>query len=688
MADWLSPDANWIPARIPEPVRKARISAAVLFRDPSAHLVRDEFGFETVDADRYVADLTQRINATAQADVRRDAAIMTRLDGRLDPADYVTRAIDFPQAARSLVALAREISNSDVGACYVFDHGVKAMRLVAVDLPGDLSQQWCYEDELSLEASALAITCFSARRPVQLPPGLPDVKLTEMTCKHVGGDPAVGDGKGGIELATPIVGPLASPKARAVGVLTVAKLDSAKSSYGAYDHALLRNVALRLSLISATTNSEAAARTFTRLSSRRIARRGRASMPASIVPGGGDRFGQPNTGLLGKPLPEDLVATLPAITEGLRTLGQVTGSHSATFRAALPSDETQRPHGLVLRRIAAYPSHWMDDENEIQTAEDGGINWRVVLEGRPHYAPVVASAKGYLQRRKETAAQLSVPVFVQGRVIGTVNLESADRNAYDAQVATAHAFAAHVGLAIADARIAIAGVLHDYATEIVNRGHQIGGDCNELRLIAERMEQEDAARIECIADMIDRKAKGLRRFVELTPPHPDASNTFPALVTEQIRKIKLRKVNVECNPKDAWGLHPPAATDLIEEALKDIFHNVKRHATTDGGRPRMELRQGVWGGQRQDLLVVHNRASECLDPSREANVFRAPLVRPLGGQSGEPGTQVPQLGAYLAGTLIRRVGGEVHFSHRPNEQTRIVVSVPATNPREKKRGTH
>lgn len=680
MADWLSPSANWVPARIPGAARTARISAAVLFLDPTEHLSEDETGLEVVDADRHVVDITERINATAQADVRRDAAIMARLDNRLDPADYVTRTIDFKQAAKSLVALAREISGSDVGACYVFDHGVDAMRLEAHDLPGDRARLWRYEEELPLDSDELVLNCYLSRRPIQLPPGPPDAKTPAMTC--CGSDGKRLEQGPWVELATPIVGPLASPKARAVGVLTVTRLTS-DLPYGAYDLALMRNIALRLSLISATTNSEEAARTFTRLSSHRIARRG--SQSTSIVPEGQSGAGLAKAEVVGKPLPEDLETTLPAITEGLQTLGRVTGSHSATFRAALPGEETERAHGLVLRRIAAHPRHWMKDGNEIQTAEEGGINWRVALEGRPYYAPIVASAKGYLSKREKTVAELSVPVFVQGRVIGTVNLESADRNAYDAQVATAHAFAAHVGLAIADARIAIASVLHDYATKIVSRGHEIGGECKELRAISSELEPNHTKRIWEIANAVERKVKGLREF-ERSAPDPEVGRTLPDLVDEQIRKIELRKVKIDRNPKDVWGLHAPAVTDVIEEALKDIFHNVNRHSPTDGERARMELRRGRWGGRLQDLLIIHNRASECLNPRREANVFRVPLVRSLGdgGRAGAGGTQVPQLGAYLAGTLIRGVGGEVHLTHGPDEQTRIVVSVPATNPRESK----
>jgi GAF domain-containing protein len=672
LADWLGrPD--WVPATAPTDVDGARIAVILLFLEPADGALVDVDGVTAVDASDRVLELTCKVNATAQADVRRDAAIMARLDNELDPADYAESTVNLQQAADSLVKLAVRVSRSRFGACYVFDHGAKAMRCVAATIgEEDESRGWHYEPTLFLDSESLTISCFRNRRSIQLPPGLPTDEEVKPSC--IG---STGPNERTLELATPIVGPLASPKAPSVGVLTVARLGDSVSSYGAYDLAVLRNIGLRLALINATANTEAAARTFADLSTRATAqiRAGAAqgvfratrmsAAPASSRP----------------PLPDDLLMTLPAIQSGLETLGRITGSHSATFRAALPAEAPAGPHGLTLRRVAAYPTHWLEGDGELQGQDEGGVNWRVALSGKPQYVPVVGDEDAYLGRRKETLSELCVPVLVEGRVIGIVNLESGSRNAYEALVTTAQAFAAHVGLAIADARIAIASVLHDYATQIVRRGHELGGqECRALRkLAAEAPEGDWPDRLRHLANEIEAKSKGLRTFTSETEPHPPESLTFPELVAAKRDEIKLTFADVSVDPDCEWSAYPQGVADIVGQALRDILVNVKRHSTKDYRRAGLAVHQGLWGGQTHDVLTITNSASSPLSAVDAANAFRGLLAResPHRGDDADKGLRVPQLGAYLAGSMARRVGGDVHLWQDPVGTTRVTLSIPS-----------
>jgi hypothetical protein len=679
LARWLS-SGDWIPARLPVEVSGSRIAAAVLFLAPAAESVGEADGTQMVAADEVVVDITCRLNATAQADVRRDAAIMARLDNELDPADYAESTVDLEQAADSLLSLAVKVSRSRYGACYVLDHGAKALRCVATRVPPeDREAGWHYEPELELNSDSLASSCLKNRRSIQLPPGLPTDLGVRPTCV----EPA-GTNLETVEQATPIVGPLASPKAPSVGVLTVARAGDLATPYGAYDLAVLRNICLRLSLINATANTEAAARTFARLSTRATAQiRDGAATGVFRSP----RMSPAPTGKT--PLPDDLLMTLPAIQSGLETLGRITGSHSATFRAALPSEE-DRAHGLTLRRVAAYPPYWLDEEGELQSAGEGGVNWRVALSGTPQYVPVVSDEETYLGRREETLSELCVPVLVEGRVIGVVNLESGSRNAYEALVTTAQAFAAHVGLAIADARIAIASVLHDYATRIVRRGHEMGGrECRSLRKLAEEAPEGDwPDRLRRLADEVEAKAKGLRTFSPETEFEMPDRITFPQLVEDQRAAVQLTFADLTVAEDREWAEYPSGTADIVAQALRDILHNVKRHATKDGRMAILRVHQGVWGGQLHDVLTIKNFASSPLSAVEAANAFRALLAQetprpedPAGGS----GLRVPQFGAYLAGSMARRVGGDAHLWQDAAGMTRVTLSIPS-NPRKENWG--
>jgi hypothetical protein len=663
---------------MPAETHGARIAAAVLLLDPAPEAVADSQGRRVVEADAAVVDITCRLNATAQADVRRDTAIMARLDNELDPADYAESTVDLDQAADSLLKLAVKVSGSRVGACYVLDHGAKALRRVAVTLSeDDEAAGWGYQEKLDLTSDALAISCLKNRRAIQMPPGLPTDQEVRPTCA---GSP--GSDAGMIELATPIVGPLASPKAPSVGVLTVARIDGSATPYGAYDHAVLRNIGLRLALIYATANAEAAARTFARLSTRATAQI-RDGAVAGVFRSPRFSRGQDDRG---RPLPDDLLMTLPAIQSGLETLGRITGSHSATFRAALPSEAETGPHGLTLRRVAAHPPHWLAEEGELQSEEEGGVNWRVALSGTPQYVPVVSDEETYLGRRQETLSELCVPVLVEGRVIGVVNLESGSRNAYEALVTTAQAFAAHVGLAIADARIAIASVLHDYATRIVRRGHEMGGrECRSLRELAAEAPQGDwADRLRRLADEVEAKAKGLRTFDGDSVFELPAAITFPDLVERQRSAVGLTFADLVIAQSQEWSRYPPGVADIVAQALWDILDNVKRHSTKDARIATLRVHRGAWGGQQHDVLTIDNAASSPLSAVEAANAFRALLVRETprpAAEGGGSGLRVPQFGAYLAGSMARRVGGDVHLWQDATGMTRVNLSIPS-NPQQ------
>jgi hypothetical protein len=679
LATWLSPQEDWIPARIPT-AATARISVAVLFLEPDSEYVVDQDEMRLVEAGAQIVEITERVNATVQADVRRDAAIMARLDDQLDPADFAEGTVDLKQAANSLVQLAVEVSRSDVGACYVFDHGRGAMTQTGFAVPDPLREAgWVYPDELDENSHALAFSSLSNRRPIQLPPGFPTEDGVVATCMC-----ASDIHSESVELATPIVGPLASPKAPAVGVLTVARIGTEDAKYGAYDLAVLRNISLRLALINATANTEAAARVFARLSTRATDRI--RSQTAVSGPLRGLRLTEDGLGsFLRAPLPDDLYMTLPAIQEGLETLGRITGSYSATFRAALPSPDTTGPHGLTLRRVAAYPKRWLEAEGALQREEQGGLNWKVALTGTPQYAPVVEEEDAYLESRKETLSELCVPVLVEGRVIGVVNLESADRNAYDALVTTAQAFAAHVGLAIADARIAISSVLHDYAIEIVRRGHELGGqECRDLRALAAKAPARNWQELlEKSADEIERKAKGLRAFAS-ADDDPVGPLSFPELVLERKAALELDFAELLIDPTAEWQHYPPGVAQIVSLALKDVLGNLKRHSATSAAKATMLLYQGPWGGELHDILRIVNRPSAPLDPVDAINAYRALLgyETPDPSADGSDATlRVPQIGAYLAGTMARRVGGDVHLCQRVDGLTQVTLSIPS-NPQQ------
>lgn len=668
LASWLNPDL-WTPVWIPTQAARARISVAVFLRGVRASAADDA---QWIDLPREMIRVTEMVNATAHADVRRDLTIMQRVDDKLDPADYASGTIRYERATRALVELAVAISEAQAGAYYAIDRATESLRINAASYADGAADLCSFPSALGLGDSPAA--CRSARENVtaQWTESASSDDSMVATCTSSTSHPIP------LELVTPVPGPLASPRAPAAGVLAVAKVEGLAKPFSAYDLALLRNVALRLALISATANAEALAEVFAGLSARVSGRDGNAIEPRAHPSTAAHR---PDAG---PSLPDDLVAARAVIEDGLGKLHHMTGSQTATFRAALPCWDGPMPYGLVLARAAAHPRSLMQEEGVLQ--RDEGLNWKVAREGRLRYAPNVAEESHYLARRDSTSAELCVPVSVEGRVIGVINLESTVPHAYDAYISTAQAFAAHVGLAIADARITIAAQLNDYSLEIVRRSHDVGSECNELlRSTVTTVPTETYETIRAVTRRIRKKTQELRLFSSDWPATTVAdTSTFPALVAAAHQGLKVTFIETYEDAAATWQPHQPRDVELIGNALRDIFLNVKRHSrTSEDEVALLHLTQAVWGGQLQDILVIHNTARDPLNIKRAVNAYHSPLAHRTPAAPGRdaPTSEWPRMGAYLAGTHARRLGGDIGMSFSETGTARLTFTVPSPGDR-------
>jgi GAF domain-containing protein len=667
LAEWLSQSASrWIPARLPDSVRGARMNAALLFYEPSCDIA-DEAGSPVIEADAAVIDIMVRITSTAHANVRRDDVIMKRLDDKLDPAKYVAGSVDFEAAADALVDLAVEISDSCAGACYIVDHSKKRFELRAVSVSASAEGDWAYPPDLATHDDALAVAATLEHLTLQLPPGLAHSPLrpTGLT-----------DGESSIlELATPLPGPLATPKAPAVGVLTVMKPQRNANAYGAYEIAVMRNVALRLALIATTTNTTQAAQMFARLS----------MQGARVMPFVGDGNAVTRSPVK---LPDDVAVTVPSIEDVLSTLGSVTHSGTVTFRAALPDGDNDGPQGLTLARVAAYPAQQARSKRHaLQPESEGGYNWIAVRTGEISNVPKVdQKSADYSEHRRDTRSELAVPVYVEDRVVGVVNLESPVEHAFDAHVEIAQAAAEHIGLAIANARLALSVRLQERATETLRHAHQITHLPEDLMPILDGIPQKKAQALTDAVKKIQSEVDHLCVMPLVTSTAPEVDDTsFPSLVLQAMAEQNIGEEHLTVDD-GLWYPHPAPVAVVIAKALADVLDNAKRYRAEVGDPPRLTIAHGEWGGQPQDVLIVTTTPGEILMPEHAINVYRCPLNlrRPTPRADGE---KAP-LGAYLAGLQIRRVGGDVYLAYTDGRDARVTVAVPAPVPPGQDRGRH
>lgn len=660
---WLGQHDRWRVVPSTEAIRRGRIATVLLARDAMSDA--DLGTAPLVDPNRALK-IAAMVNSTVQADVRRDTAIMASLGDTLQrppPSDgSIDAALD--QAVRALVGLSVEVSSSDAAAYYVPQRGRSRLERAAVSHADD-EQAISFPKFVAASSRSVVAACMREHRTIQMPPGLGREQEVRITAR-----PATGC----IELATPVTGPMGSPRGMAVGVLTVVKAatstDGRSTGYGSYDLALVRNISLRLALLGAAAKTELTARTFARSGMRSPA--SRPQLTARWGDSARDEEG-------GVTVPKDIEEVLPAITGGLQRIAEMTGSHSATFRAALPNWDSAEVHGLALMRVAAFPAERLRDPYRILTQEDGGVTWHVALSGKPKHAAVVDDEGTYREARQGTASELCLPVYVEGRLIGVVNLESLSPRSYEEVTPMAWLLAEHVAGEITNARLAMTQRIQEHAHELVGTAHEIAADCEGLRNLSGALSPESAVEVRQRADRIEKKARAFNQVVR-GRMHKSRRETLPELVERAMDEAAISFVVPEVDPLAPWQPHPPQHGELIKATLYDMLVNVKSYSTIDSAERRLRLRRAVWGGRAHEIVTVWNAPNNPISRYDAVNLYRIPVFKhiELLDERGRPtSAELPHLGAYLAGARMRLIGGDVYLSRDENASTvRVTLILP------------
>lgn len=640
---------EWAAVRVPSELRGSRLGVAILLRDHPGD------GASFPEYDRHVLDLAVMANATAEASVHHDVIVMNRVDEQLDARVVVDHQIDLGLAAARLVELALEITSSDFAAYYAIDFVTRTLYLRA-QFPSDRS---CFAppEAMSLDENRLTAVSAARGRPVLLD------REHSPTVRKSFDDVDFVD-----EMATPVPGPL--PSGPITGVITVARGDQdhrPRNPYGAYDHALVRNVALRLALLRATADLETASEMFTRLTGRSTSGSGHveASPTAPDVPP--------------VPIPDDILLALPDIQAGLERIRGLTGSHSATFRAALPNRGATAPHGLALHRLAADPPDRLNERSRVQHTHRPSVNSDAALMGAARNVPFVAREQAYDRARDGSQSEISVPVLVEGMVVGVINLESPTEQNYDPRVSTAIAFAGHVGLVIANARLRLSRQLETYAMQIITRGHDLSWECRKIETATRDASPEIRGLVAQQLATIETRVRGLRTFARVPESHEEVAHpTMPQLVQAAITSADLVLVQLRIEDAD-WRRYDARSTRHVRECLRHVFANVQAHTPIEADEVEVEITETPWGGLPYTVVQVTNQTAYATDPRRAQNLYRVPVTsssaRP--GDAHDGTSDVPRFGAYLAGSHARALGGDVHYRTLDDDHARVIVMVPS-----------
>jgi hypothetical protein len=326
--------------------------------------------------------------------------------------------------------------------------------------------------------------------------------------------------------------------------------------------------------------------------------------------------------------------------------------------------EFNAPHRLYLRRFVAFP----EDRLTLPPME---IDVPILHErGRPkslHSANAYAAVRGIAHIRDSAAgvsnqvpgldrlvtvggvsprSELSVPIVVDGMIVGTLNLESSYANSFLPQIQLISAFAAVAGLAIAmKRRETVRSLAERYA--LASEGfHEV----SKLALLIEKIPAESVFADELREAIVDIDTPDRRAREQL-----GHSIELRELLKDRAEAVKLVDLKVSGALTAVVGsAYVPALNDVFGE----LFGNARKHSISNFpvfvSGEEVQLVSG-------DYLLLVCKSQPSL-PIQNEKLLRSLYRIPQPDQDG--GTRL-HLGCFTIGEDIRGLGGNVFGGRNP-----------------------
>jgi GAF domain-containing protein len=604
-----------------------------------------------VAADADVELLAAMLNGTGQAGIRRDSLVMAEVDDQIHVDIGEGGEIRFTEMARRATRLALDVTNSDAAAIYLRDPAdTSALNLVWHTTSTSAGDPITVPHRVAMTDGLLIAQVCSTHRAIQLPPGTqrkPDLQPTFRAPGTV------------TELGTPIPGPLASTDTPTAGGLVIMRCG--RRDFSAYDLSLARNLSLRLALLRSTANASEIARAIADLR-----RPVHVSLPGPVEGPAGVR----------DDLPTDIKAGLARVQPALRQLAASTNSYSVSVRLAWSDIEVPEPHGFSLLRVAAHPpSRLHEREERQQQARDAGLNWKTAASGEFSYSPDVRDDKAYAAFRPETRSDLSVPLRQEGRLIGTLNLESRDLRNYASYLPQVEALAGAIGRSLADATAQETSLVLERAAAVLDHVHTLDKGLKTVAQLVRDAPMAAGAKRE-IEESLSASSALIARLVRDAPGSEPVTgdSTLAALLQEAISDARLFVLRYP-DPTGVPALGKAVtATEAqrFRSACQNVLANLKDHTSDDTDFREISFDETLWGGREYVTLTFRNLSDRILDVQRAAQIYRTPV-------RSEHGTL--RLGAYLTTLRLREIGGLVHFTvgettTGARQEARTTVMIP------------
>jgi hypothetical protein len=606
------------------------------------------------------------VNGTAIAGVYRDNQITKAINGiRVHGADGLSSPGKNEQAIGQLLDILREAVAGDGLAWYETSRSDQTLYLRFVSCRAGLHPI----NPISLgEKTVASIEAADRNQPVLITPDLATLQSRWHNVEHSLSSTWEAGGAAVDELAMPVpLTPLGQGSLPA-GVLSVAKRRSGKegAGFGPYDMALVRNAAIRISAVRLeellADTSEAHHSLLVRVT-RTVDPHLRDELLTELrAPGAGRSAAI-----------YDVECARPHIADIVKLLARLTAADTVTFRALTVHESATADAAFCMQRVAAYPPHVLGDEASIIPLSEDSVHSWVAKTGQTCYLANVGNPATYssypgLHKAlsvRPSRSELCLPVFVDDRLAGTLNLESEYRDAFAGVIPLVEAFAAQVALVLRWVRWAIATSTLSLASGLHRRAHEMLQDLDSLSGVAAELPSTDREEVLNITARLSNALVG----DEVQSEEPATAKPLAAIFNEVVELLEVRFI--EPYLQECTSLISSGSVGAVRAALTDALASAQRHMSREpGSRLVVRCWRRRYGGVDYVDLVVRHQTSRLVPEGLSKRLFRVPIALP--GSK----LQRPHLGSYTAGYLLRSVGGDAFLRRLGPRSVEIVLSIP------------
>lgn len=611
------------------------------------------------------------VNGTAAVDLFREARRSLRID-RFVAADF--EQIDNasvgppPQTnpvrvhpldtlhdfAQRILEAALHLTRSSVGNIYLTDSASRDLILIAHERNVIPFPHIDYRDKKSV------VAWVNRRARPLLINSISEFKRTHSEIGYL--DVHASGSKPFAELAVPIL--LKHPEASrpaVLGVINVEKARGDKGVYNADDVIALQQLADRFVLLRSNS--------LLKLSAASLASLTRSNAVAGNQIANFGRTGNRHPSRRFGSIPSDLRRSRSALSSNLEEIYTLTRSSSVTIRLLSPD-------GRLATRFAAFPEARMNDRyRQLAITDAPGVQAWVFRTGKvcdlrdtldPKELERYENLSSVLTARSHPRSELCVPLFVYGRMVGTMNLESMVPNAYSDMRPVVEAMAEQIALQLAMTRRSIEQEVFSCSASTTLNTH-------EILKAAKQLAEEQAADGSPLTVSLARSigAEILACISAMVVRRETEQLTLDAIVSRSIDSNSLHQ-NVRFH-----GLPIPDqfAYDPVNTlALKMVFGELLRNAANAASKARepfllnIESGRRSLGGRIYDTLRISNSVLDQLHPRWADKLYRFPLVANAQDRL--------HMGTYIVGALLRSIGGDIYLDLSDPRRFASVLEIP------------